>query len=109
MGKNNKKSTKKTRIALGERANEIFGTLDALNEQLKKLGLGEYLTIEEAIKKICSLWLNIVDFVEGIFNPFKNKKQLIKYTRDNDKYFNKKYAKAHGLSQLLIRMSLHSF
>lgn len=108
MGKNNKKSTKKTRVALSVKANEIFGGLDELNAHLDKLGLGQYLTMEEAIKKICSLWLNIVDFVYGIFNPFKNKKELIKYTREHEKYFNKKDAKVSGLSQLLIRMSLHS-
>ena len=73
MGRNDKKSTRKTKIAFGVKANEIFGSLEKLNEQLDKLGLGQYLTMEEVIQKICSLWLNIVDFVEGILNPFNER------------------------------------
>ena len=105
MTKNKKKSTNTTRAALLLNANEIFGSVDTINEHFIKMKLQPVETMEEAIKKICSLWLNIVDFVNGKFKPFKNKYLLKNYIRHTKKYFNNKDdAKADGLAQLLIYM-----
>lgn len=104
MTKNKKKSTNTTRAALLLNANEIFGSVDTINKHFIKMKLQPVETMEEAIKKICSLWLNIVDFVNGKFKPFKNKYLLKNYIRHTKKYFNKDDAKADGLAQLLIYM-----
>lgn len=104
MTNNKKKSTTASRAALCLKANEIFGSLDTINEHFIKMKLQTVATMDEAIKKICSLWLNIVDFVNGKFKPFKNKYLLKNYIRHTKKYFNKDDAKAEGLAQLLIYM-----
>jgi hypothetical protein len=106
MRPNKKKSSNAQRQALRNRANEIFGSLEALNAQFTKLGLANVATIDEAIKKIAGLWLNIVDFVNGKLKPFENKYKLINYTRYSGKYFRKEEAKSEGLAQLLIKMTL---
>jgi hypothetical protein len=105
MRPNKKKSSNAQRQALIARANVIFGSVETLNAQFKKLGLGEVENIDLAIRKIASLWLNIVDFVNGKLKPFENKYKLINYTRHTNKYFRKDEAKANGLSQLLVKMS----
>ncbi len=106
MGRNNKRMTGPKKLQLYAKANEIFGSVESINLQLVHLGLQPVQTMEEAIDKIATMWLNISDFVNGKLKSFKNKFQLIGYTIRQRKYFPKKEAKAAGLSALLIKMSL---
>lgn len=104
----NKKITGAKRREFYATANEMFESLEKMNEQLDKIGLQQVGSLEEACDKILGLWLNIMDFVNGKLKPFKNKYALISYSiRDKSKRFYPiKEAKAQGLSQLLIKMSM---
>ena len=104
MGKRNKRTSKRKRQELLQKTIDIFGSLESLNQHLRKLKLEEVDSMEQGIKIILGLWLNIVDFVHGILNMFKNKSELIKYTIQTGKFFSKKIAKLTGLSPLLIDM-----
>ncbi len=105
MRPNNKRSSNAQKRALSTKANEIFLTVDNLNVHFERLGFQPVASIEEAILKILSLWLNIVDFVKGKLKPFGNKYKLINYTVKSRKFFPKEEAKSTGLSQLLIRLA----
>jgi hypothetical protein len=104
----NKKITGPKRREFYAAANEMFSDLPQMNAQLVKVGLQPVLTLEEAFDKILGLWLNIMDFVNGKLKPFKNKYALINYsTRDKaNRFYPIKEAKAKGLSQLLVKMSI---
>lgn len=104
----NKKITGPKRIEFYAAANKMFSDLPQMNAQLEKVGLQKVETLDEAFGKILGLWLNIMDFANGKLKPFKNKYALINYSvRDKaNRFYPIKEAKAKGLAQLLVKMSI---
>jgi hypothetical protein len=102
-----KKVTEPKKKEFFEAANKLFSDLPTLNEHFVKLKLQPVATLAEGFEKILSLWLNIVDFVNGKLKPFKNKYALINYsTKDKARrFFPIREAKAQGLTQLLVKMN----
>jgi hypothetical protein len=105
MARRNKKMTNVKRRKMIAKANEIFADVPTMNKHLQdELGLSPVSTMEEAIRMIEELYLNIVDFVRGTLKQFSSYQELRDYTLKSKKFYPKEEAKAEGLQHLLIKI-----
>ena len=102
------KKGKRHRAKLREfaaRAEEALDDLATLNRWLVKLSLPEESSKTAARAAVKSVHINIFDLVEERFEPvFPSVKELLAYTRKNDKFFPKQQAKEGGVLKLFLRV-----
>ena len=101
---NRKKMSNAKRAKLELAMQNKFQSVAVMNNHLVSLDLPEVNSIEEAVEMIKSMFLNIVDFVNGIIKPFKCYADLVRYTKRERKYFSRVAAKAIGIDHLLVKL-----
>lgn len=96
--------TNVARRRMAAKANQIFQNIENMNAHLANLHFPPVATMEDAIRIIERLYLNIVDFVNGKIRKFRNYQALRHYTISTRKFYRKEDAKAEGLQHLLIKL-----
>lgn len=95
-----KKQTQAKRKKMAEKVREIFKSLENINRQFNSIP--SVANIEEAVRMIEKLFLNIVDFCNGNLKKFDDLNALRKYTKNSHKFFPKERVKQLGIQHLLI-------
>ena len=86
------------------RAETSLGSLDTMNNWLKRLGHDEAETVNDARRELRGIHNNIYDLVEKRFKPvFKTVPQLAEYSYRTGKIFPRDAAKSHKELRVFLR------